>query len=427
MPTRTSHRVPTPLAAALGIVPAFLGHVRRLPAKAVQLPIVAVGGALTGLDNARREYESLASRGEQLVARFRRDADEVEDRFEDTLKGTPLARPYDAVEDALEDAADGVRRVLSPERSRDAAASTARTVGSRLDRAADTVEDLSTAAAEADPAARPADQLADAAERGADVVADTIDGAADVVENVVETAAGAVAGAASTVADIAGTGAEDVADTAAKGAEKVADTAGTAARAVDDAAEDVADTAGSTGAQASSLADDLAAEVVATDEPKDDVPGDEAPKGEPTAKATQPDDTRIDTAASAEVVETVEQVSSAVGAPVLKHDELPLADYDHMTLGSLRGRMRSLHIPQLVQIRDYEKAHADRLPIVTMLDNRIAKLASDPTAPLSGGSAGAPAPGQRATRRGSKVTPETSGPKVNPPSAGVPTNPQQPR
>ena len=65
------------------------------------------------------------------------------------------------------------------------------------------------------------------------------------------------------------------------------------------------------------------------------------------------------------------------GDEVLAHDDLPLPDYDHMTLGSLRGRMRSLSVDQLVQIRAYEKAHADRLPIVTMLDNRIAKLAED--------------------------------------------------
>jgi len=71
--------------------------------------------------------------------------------------------------------------------------------------------------------------------------------------------------------------------------------------------------------------------------------------------------------------------------------------------------MRSLDLPQLIQIRDYEKAHADRLPIVTMLDNRIAKLANDPTAPLSGGSADAdvPAKGKRA-KGGSKVKPTTA-------------------
>jgi len=103
---------------------------------------------------------------------------------------------------------------------------------------------------------------------------------------------------------------------------------------------------------------------------------------------------------------------------VLAHGDLPLPDYDHMTLGSLRGRMRSLDLPELIQIRDYEKAHADRLPIVTMLDNRIAKLANDPTAPLSGGSPAeapdAPAKGKRA-KGGSKVKPATASDTANDP------------
>ena len=123
-------------------------------------------------------------------------------------------------------------------------------------------------------------------------------------------------------------------------------------------------------------------------------------------------------------------MSATVGGEVLPHDQLPLPDYDHMTLGSLRGRMRSLDLPQLVQVRDYEKAHADRLPIVTMLDNRIAKLAADPTAPLSGSApadaAGAP-DRPRPAGGGSRVQPATTGPKQNPPSQGDPTNPSQPR
>jgi hypothetical protein len=47
-----------------------------------------------------------------------------------------------------------------------------------------------------------------------------------------------------------------------------------------------------------------------------------------------------------------------------------------MTLGSLRGRLRSLSVEQLVSLRAYEKSKADRLPVITMLDNRIAKLAA---------------------------------------------------
>jgi len=116
----------------------------------------------------------------------------------------------------------------------------------------------------------------------------------------------------------------------------------------------------------------------------------QAPKGAATAKATEPDSTRIDSAATPDVVEMADAVAAFSEVPeVGSHDELPLPDYDHMTLGSLRGRLRSLDVAQLVQLRDYEKAHADRLPVITMLDNRIAKLATDASAMPSPGAAGA--------------------------------------
>jgi hypothetical protein len=61
----------------------------------------------------------------------------------------------------------------------------------------------------------------------------------------------------------------------------------------------------------------------------------------------------------------------------LAHDELPLADFDHQTLPQLRGRLRTLDLAELVQLRDYEQAHAARLPVLTLLDNRIAKVLAD--------------------------------------------------
>jgi hypothetical protein len=61
----------------------------------------------------------------------------------------------------------------------------------------------------------------------------------------------------------------------------------------------------------------------------------------------------------------------------LSHDELPLPDFDHQTLPQLRGRLRTLGMAELVQLRDYEQAHAARLPVLTLLDNRIAKLLAD--------------------------------------------------
>ncbi|HVE98268.1 MAG TPA: hypothetical protein VNA12_03720, partial [Mycobacteriales bacterium] len=67
---------------------------------------------------------------------------------------------------------------------------------------------------------------------------------------------------------------------------------------------------------------------------------------------------------------------AAPGA-TLNHDELPLADYDHLTLGSLRARIRRLEAPELIQLRDYERAHANRLPVVMAFDNRLKSLAAE--------------------------------------------------
>ncbi len=218
MPTRSS--VPTPVAAALGLVPTALDRARRLPGKVVQLPILAVSSALTTLETCRKEYDDLAGRGERLVARLRGTSfDQVEDTVEQTVSGTPLAAPYDQVEEAVEQASEAL----------------VGTVSDLLDRAA---------------------------------------------------------------------------------------------------------------------------------------------QKKPTTKA-KPKPQRHDTAVSDDVLEVVENAVADIAAPTPAHDALPLPDYDHLTLGSLRGRLRSLSIEELAQVRAYEKDHADRLPVVTLLDNRIAKLTTE--------------------------------------------------
>lgn len=249
-----SKTVPSPVSAALGLVPTVLGGVRRLPTKAVQLPVLALSSALTGVALARREYDELSERGERLVAKLRGTSfDELEDRVEDLVAHTPLASAYERAEDALEDAADALRSGAAKAR-----AGTRKATG----------------------------------------------GAVHL-----------------TVAD-------------------------------------------------------------------PDVPEAEQPKGVPTPKATAPDATRIDSAATADVVAAVEEVVAEVDVPAnLTAADLPLADYDHLTLGALRGRLRSLEVEQLVALRTYEKSKADRLPVVTMLDNRIAKLAAGQAAPSGGAAA----------------------------------------
>jgi hypothetical protein len=317
--------VPTPLAAALGLVPTVLEGVRRLPgqavARAVQLPVLAVSSALTTLDVTRRGYDDLAERGERLLARLRGTSfDEVEDAIEDALQDTPVAGFYDAVEDAAEDLSEGAAAAL-----RSVSGTASRVVGQGAAAANGAAAQAATPAL-APPAARQD------------------------------------AGAAAT---------------APQGAQE-------------------------------------------------EVPEAEQPKDAPTPKATQPDTTRIDSAASASVQQTVERVAATAGEAVLEHDELPLPDYDHMTLGSLRGRLRSLTVEQLVQVRAYEKAKADRLPVITMLDNRIAKLTTDASASPTGNTHPDPA-GKPAVQGGSPVSPATSGPKLNSPNGGDPTNPSQPR
>ena len=134
---------------------------------------------------------------------------------------------------------------------------------------------------------------------------------------------------------------------------------------------------------------------------RDDEPShDELPKGVATPKAPQnakPSRAAAParTAAAAEVVKVVEAVAADVVTATASSDELPLANYDHLTLGALRGHLRSLDVAQLVQVRDYEIAHANRLPVVTMLDNRIAKLATTGAGPVAVSGQTAAAPTQR--------------------------------
>ena len=234
--------VPKNVAAALGLVPTVLGGVRRLPTKAVQLPVIAVGTALSGLDAARREYDELADRGEKLIARLRGTSfDELEDKIEDSLSGTPVAKLYDRAEDAL--------------------------------------------------------------------------------ERVFETSKGNAKQAIEVDAELAKDRAE--ANAAVQQALPV-----------------------------------------------------EEPPAAPSPAA------RIDSAATPEVIEQVEKIAANVMDKLASDEyELPLPDYDGMTLGALRGRLRSLDMQQLVVLRDYEKSRAHRLPVITMLDNRIAKLANGESTP----------------------------------------------
>jgi len=56
--------------------------------------------------------------------------------------------------------------------------------------------------------------------------------------------------------------------------------------------------------------------------------------------------------------------------------DLPVPNYDTLTVASLRARMRNLDRSQVSVLLDYEKANAGRAAVLTMFERRIARLES---------------------------------------------------
>jgi hypothetical protein len=109
------------------------------------------------------------------------------------------------------------------------------------------------------------------------------------------------------------------------------------------------------------------------------------------------------------------------------HDQLPLPDYDHLPVGSLQSRIRSLDASAVAAVLAYERAHADRPAVVMLLERRLGDLESGRAEPTGGDPTAETPEIQHAPQAGSPVSPETQGPPMNPPSHGDPTNPAQPR
>jgi hypothetical protein len=108
------------------------------------------------------------------------------------------------------------------------------------------------------------------------------------------------------------------------------------------------------------------------------------------------------------------------------HDQLPLPDYDHLPAEGLTSRIRTLDAEGLQTVLDYERSHANRLQVVTVMENRLSAL-RDGAQPSGGDPAAAAADDPVHAATTSRVSEATSGPPVNPPSQGDPTNPAQPR
>ncbi|MDP9460187.1 MAG: hypothetical protein M3Q22_08055 [Actinomycetota bacterium] len=109
-----------------------------------------------------------------------------------------------------------------------------------------------------------------------------------------------------------------------------------------------------------------------------------------------------------------------------QRDDLPMPDYDHLPVGSLISRIRTLDAGGLQTLLEYEQGHANRVQVVSAMQNRLTGL-HEGAQPSGGDPAAVGADAPPVAAGGSPVSEATSGPAVNAPSHGDPTNPAQPR
>ncbi|MEJ2853699.1 MULTISPECIES: hypothetical protein [unclassified Saccharothrix] len=83
----------------------------------------------------------------------------------------------------------------------------------------------------------------------------------------------------------------------------------------------------------------------------------------------------------------------------------PIHDYDHLTAGDLRHRVRSLSAEDLRRVLDHERAHAHRTPVLQLLTTRLSEVEHG-AEPAHGDQRNAPSTGT--TRRAPDVSPAHS-------------------
>lgn len=93
---------------------------------------------------------------------------------------------------------------------------------------------------------------------------------------------------------------------------------------------------------------------------------------EPPAAAVEVGAPGVASGTADAVTEQLQREHSVPAEPTAA--DLPIPDFDNVSVASLRARLRQFGVEDLVVLREWELAHAHRLPVITMLDNRIAKV-----------------------------------------------------
>jgi hypothetical protein len=120
-------------------------------------------------------------------------------------------------------------------------------------------------------------------------------------------------------------------------------------------------------------------EAGVTEAPVSQAPVSEAPAEAVVTEATtvEPDTKAPDAEAPAAEVTTAPE-STEAGAEAADV-VLPLANYDTLTVASLRARLRTLNVDDLLVLINYEKAHEGREEVVGMFERRKAKIIAGET------------------------------------------------
>jgi hypothetical protein len=123
---------------------------------------------------------------------------------------------------------------------------------------------------------------------------------------------------------------------------------------------------------------DAAAPAAATTPAPEDTA---APEPEATA---EPATVAAQAAAEPETAVATEPTAPAVAEPAVAEPEasagpetsstLPLANYEELSVASLRARLRNLSNDDLSQLMTYERAHQDRPEVIKMFQNRLIKM-----------------------------------------------------
>ena len=101
----------------------------------------------------------------------------------------------------------------------------------------------------------------------------------------------------------------------------------------------------------------------------------ESVTAETVAPETAVPETAVPETVVAETVAPEAEPEASLAPAAAPAGELPVPNYDDLSIASLRARLRNLSAEQLTQLIDYEKAHAARPDVITMFERRIAKLA----------------------------------------------------